>query len=357
MYHTMILEEPHQIDEIDASHMIDTLYSFPEQIEKSLEIMQQASIPKLYNIQQIIFTGMGGSAISGDIIQTYLREKLSTPIIVNRSYDLPKWANKHTLVMVQSYSGNTEETLSSFKQAYQKSCPTISISSGGKLKEYCQKRESPFIEIPSGYPPRAATAYLLFCGLLSLRNSGILQNHIDSDITETINDLKEMRKNLHKDIPLSKNCAKNIASQINETIPQIYGWGPYEHIAKRWATQLNENGKIIARYDVVPECNHNDIVGWAGNPDASKLFTCIIFRDAKLETVQLKARLDFMKHLLQEVSAGVIEVEAHEKSILAKMMYFMYLGDYLSFYVAIQRHIDPTPVTIITQLKEALSKI
>jgi len=353
----MILEEPKEIDEIDASHMTDTLYSFPEQIEEALEIIQHATIPKLYNIHHILFVGMGGSAISGDIIQAYLREKLSIPITVNRSYDLPKWANKYTLVIVQSYSGNTEETLSAFKQAHQKSCPIIAFSSGGKLKEYCLRRNTPFIEIPSGYAPRAATAYLLFCGLLSLKYSGILQTQIDSDITEAIHELKEMRKNLHKDVPSPKNLAKNIAEQIGENIPQIYGWGPYEPIAKRWATQLNENSKLIARYDTVSECNHNDIVGWAGHPSASKHFTCILFRDTKLETIQMKTRLDFMKHLLQDVSLGVIEVEAHEKSRFAKMMHLMYLGDYVSCYAAVQRHVDPTPVTIISQLKESLEKL
>jgi glucose/mannose-6-phosphate isomerase len=354
---SMILEEPTHIDEIDKDHMIDLLHCFPEHIEESRDIIQQSNIPKIYNIQQIIFTGMGGSAISGDIIQSYLREKLNIPIIVNRTYDLPKWANKHTLVIAQSYSGNTEETLSSFKLAHQKSCPLISISSGGKLKEYCQRRETPFIQIPSGYPPRAATGYLLFCGLFSLKASGILQTQIDVDINETIQDLKDMRKKIHKDVPLTENCAKQLAIQIGENIPQIYGWGPYGPIAKRWATQFNENSKLIARYDTVPECNHNDIVGWAGHPTAAQNFTCILLRDPKLETIQMKARLEFMKRLLQEISSGVIEVEAQGKSILAKMMHLMYLGDYISCYTAVQRHIDPSPVAIITQLKEALDKI
>lgn len=353
----MILEEVNQIDGIDKDHMIDRVYSFPEQIEEAIHIIEQADLPKLYNIQHIIFTGMGGSAISGDIIQAYLRERLSIPITVNRSYDLPKWANKHTLVISQSYSGNTEETLSAFKQAHQKSCQIIAISSGGKLKEYCERRNTPFIEIPSGYAPRAATGYLLICGLLSLRSIGIMQNQIDTDITETIHHLKEIRVKLFKDVTSSENCAKDIAEQIGEHITQIYGWGPYEPIAKRWGTQLNENSKLLARYDVVSESNHNDIVGWAGHPSATKHFICVLFRDAKLETVQMKTRLDFMRNLLKEVSAGVIEIDTHEKNLFAKMMYFMYLGDFVSCYAAVNRHVDPTPVAIITQLKEELEKL
>ncbi len=353
----MMAEETNQIDEIDASHMIDRVYLFPEQIEEALTIMKQADLPKMYNIQHIIFTGMGGSAISGDIIEAYLRERLSIPITVNRSYDLPKWANRHTLVIVQSYSGNTEETLSAFKQAHQKSCQIIGISSGGKLKEYCERRNTPFIQIPSGYAPRAATGYLLFCGLLSLRTIGIMQNQIDSDISEAVHLLKDVREKLSRNVPASENQAKHIAEQIGEHITQIYGWGPYEPIAKRWATQLNENGKLIARYDVVSESNHNDIVGWAGHPSASKQFICVLFRDAKLETIQMKTRLDFMRNLLHEVSAGVIEISAQEKNLFAKMMYFMYLGDLASCYAAVNRRIDPTPVAIITQLKEALEKL
>ena len=133
-----------------------------------------------YKIDDIVISGMGASAISGDIIQSLFRDKLDIPIYVSRNYDLPKWANKNTLVISQSYSGNTEETLSTFKHGYQKHCKIIGISSGGKLQEYCEKREIPHIKIPSGIQPRAATGYSLFSSINAMRIIGVIKQDIES---------------------------------------------------------------------------------------------------------------------------------------------------------------------------------
>ena len=187
------------------------------------------------------FTGMGGSAISGDILQAFFRDKLDIPIYVNRQYELPKWAHKNTLVITQSYSGNTEETLHSFKHAYQKRCKIVGISSDGKLEEFCKKRDVAFIKIPSGYQPRAATGYMLFTALLMLNEIGILKIEIDKEIKDTISVTEEFRSKNKKDIPTEKNLSKKLAKQIYNKIPQVYGWKQYTPIAKRWCTQFNEN--------------------------------------------------------------------------------------------------------------------
>ena len=270
---------------------------------------------------------------------------------------MPKWANKNTLVLSQSYSGNTEETLSTFKHAYQKHCKIIGIASGGKLEEYCQKRELPFIKIPAGIQPRAATGYTLFSSLYALAKIGILHHDIHNEIEETIHIAEEFRDSNKKEIPTEKNPSKQLAKKMLGKIPQVYGWGFYTPIVKRWCTQFNENSKLICRYDEVSECNHNDIVGWSMDPEISKQFNCIIFRDHEVETVYLTKRLDFMKKLFNDVAGGIIEIPIHGKRRLAKMMYSMYLGDYTSCYLAILRKIDPSPVEAIRELKEELAKI
>jgi glucose/mannose-6-phosphate isomerase len=352
-----MLDELKNIEKIDKSGMLNDIAKLPEQIKEAEQIVKNSNITSIYKINNIIISGMGASAITGDIIQRLLRDRIDIPIFITRQYDLPKWANKNTLIFSQSYSGNTEETLSTFKHAFQKHCKIISVSSGGKLQEYCEKRKVPFIKIPSGLQPRASTGYLLFCSLHALKKTGLLQQNINNEIQETIQITEEFTKNNKKENPEENNLSKKLAKKIVNKIPQIYAWDFYIPIAKRWCTQFNENSKIICRYDEVPECNHNDIVGWSMNPEVSKKFICILFRDHEIESIHLTKRLNFMKKLLKDVAGDTIEVTINAKKRLPKMIYAMYLGDYVSCYLAILRKIDPTPVEAIRQLKEELAKI
>ncbi len=352
-----MLDDLKQIKNIDKSDMLSDIAGFPDQIVKSKEIVENSSLESFYKIDNIIISGMGASAITGDIIQKLFRDRIDIPIFVSRQYDLPKWANKNTLVLSQSYSGNTEETLSTFKHAYQKHCKIISLSSGGKLKEYSEKRNLSHIMIPTGVQPRAATGYLLFSSLYALLKTGIFRYDMENEINETIAITKELRNNNKKEINKDKNLAKQLAEKIYNTIPQVYGWTIYTPIAKRWCTQFNENSKLICRYDEVSESNHNDIVGWSSNPEISKLFSCLLFRDHDNETVYLSKRFEFMKKLYSELTANYIEIQVLGKKRLPKMMYAMYLGDFTSCYLGILRKIDPMSIGAIIELKNELSKL
>jgi len=336
--------------------MLDGLARFPEQIKEALTIAEAVQRFNFLKIDNVVVAGMGGSAISGDIMLSLFRDKLDVPLIVNREYDLPKWVNKDTLVICISYSGNTDETLSSFKIASQKKCKILCISTGGKLQDLAEKRGIPFIKIPAGIQPRAATAYLLFPSIIFLKKIGLLKTAIETDIEETIAVTTDFVTLNKKEVPEENNLAKQLAKKIFNTIPQIYGWGVYTPIAIRWRHQLNENSKIIARSDIIPECNHNDIVGWSGNPDISKQFSCILFRDKDEETIDMTTRLNFMRDLFRNTAGKVIEVSPKGKSQLAKMIYLMCLGDFTSCYLAVLRGINPSPVNIITELKKRLAE-
>ena len=352
-----MLDDDNLISKIDKKGMLDTVASFPDQIISSKNIVDSSKLDSIFKIDNIVISGMGASAISGDIVRSLLRDRFDIPIYVSRKYDLPKWTNKNTLLISQSYSGNTEETLSTFKHAWQKKCKIISISSGGKLEELSKNRNVPFIKIPSGIQPRSATGYLLFSTIYALKSVGILQIDMDHEIQAAIEITKEVSKENKKDVNKKNNLSKQIAEKIHNTIPQVYGWEIYTPIAKRWCTQFNENSKIICRYDEVSECNHNDIVGWSADPEVSKQFSCVLFRDHELESIYITKRLDFMKKLFDDVAANVIEIPIRGKKKLAKMMYSMYLGDFISCYLAILRKIDPTPIDAILELKSELSKI
>ena len=300
---------------------------------------------------------MGASAISGDIVGCLFRDRLDVPLVVNRDYDLPKWAKKDTLTIFVSYSGNTEETLSSFKIASQKNCKILCISSGGKLQELCERRDVTHIKIPSGFQPRAATMFILFPLMVFLKRFALLKNDIQSDMDEAIEIAQDFVKSNNKSVSKESNFSKQIAEKIYGTAPQIYGWGVYAPIATRWRQQFNENSKLIAREAVVSECNHNDIVGWSANPEMSKKFSCILFRDRADESRYMSTRLNFMKTLFEDTASNVVEIHATGKSKLAKMMYMMYLGDFASCYLAILRKIDPSPVDVIMELKKRLAEL
>ena len=353
----MDIDNQQAIDHVDRSNMFSILSTFPDQIKQAMTNMQQQHLSKIYNIKTIVITGMGGSAISGDLLQSYLQTRLSLPIIINRGYQLPRWVNKHTLVFAQSYSGETEETLSAFKHAWEKKATIIGISSGGKLQTYCERRKIQHISLPSGYPPRTMIAYLFFSSLLALQKTGILQHNLDAAIDDTLQLTKETIHRFDRKIPTEDNPAKSIALTIQNSFPQIYGWDIYTSLARRWATQLNENSKMMARFAAIPESNHNDIVGWAGNQSISKQCSCILFRDKSRETPNITTHFEFMKKLCFTAAAQTIEIPIQGKRELAKMMYLLQFGDYISYYLAILRGIDPTPVMIIDQLKKELQQL
>ena len=336
--------------------MLDDLVLYPEHIQKALEIAEKAEIQAFLKIDNVIITGMGASGISGDMIHWLFRDKLEVPLYVNREYDLPKWAKKDTLTIFVSYSGDTEETLRSFKIANQKKCKILCISSGGKLQQMCEQRGVNHILIPSGFQPRVATMFILFPLLVFMKRFELLKTDISQSIEETIQVIQEFVKTNAAAVPIQDNLAKQIANQLYGTTPQIYGWEFYGPVATRWRQQFNENSKVIARADCIPECNHNDIVGWSANPEVSKNFSCILFRDRSDESHMMSIRLSFMKTLFDGAANQCIEIHAKGKSKLAKMMYMVVLGDFVSCYLAVLRKKDPTPIDVITALKKRLAE-
>ena len=351
----MILDSQ-AIASVDKSNMLEGLARFPDQVKEALLIADSVERFTFLKIDNVIVAGVGASAISGDIMMSLFRDKLDVPFFVNREYDLPKWINKDTLILCLSYSGNTDETLSAFKIAYQKKCKIICVSTGGKLKELAEKRGVPFVTIPSGIQPRAATAYLLFPSIVFLKRLGLLKTSFEADIEETVAVTRELLTVINKETPEENNPAKQLAQNINGTIPQIYGWGIYAPIARRWRHQFNENSKVIARSDILPDCNHNDIVGWTANPEDSKQCSCILFRDRAEETIDMATRLNFMKALFQNTAGHVVEVTPKGRSQLAKTVALMCLGDFTSCYLAVLRGVDPTPIDIIVELKKRLAE-
>jgi glucose/mannose-6-phosphate isomerase len=350
-----ILDRQEIIPSIDKSGMLSLIDSLPEMMEKGWAAASAADITAPEEIEKIVLSGMGGSAISGDVAAGALKDRLKIPFIVNRSYACPKFVDDRTLFIAVSYSGNTEETLASFKEALQKKANIICITSGGELKKLAASNKLPVIEVPSGLPPRAAFGYLLPCVLGALNKAGLAQN-IGTELKAAIKLLTQLKREYGFAVRTRENPAKQLAIKLNGKVPVICASIDTTYAAAlRWKTQLNENGKATVLFTVFPELNHNDMVNFAALAQGGSGFSFVVLRDdGDLE--RMKRRIETTKSLISHRVGGFVEVWSKGESMLERLLSLILFGDYLSVYLALLNNIDPTPVEIIEKLKKELQR-
>jgi len=348
-----ILEDSEKICAIDKSGMIDFCINAVSHYRNAAELAQKIQVnnPKP---DCIIVVGMGGSAIVGDLIKDWARDKLKIPLEVNRDYHLPAYANKNTLVLVSSYSGDTEETLSAFLDAIKQDCMIFCVTSGGAILDATKKHKVPHLQVPPGMPPRAALPYMLVPLLIYLQKAG-LTNEVEEELGEAFVLIEKVSKENGFNIPLVESFAKNTAYHIGDSVPCVYGFGIYRGVAQRFKQQFNENSKTVAKWEYFPELNHNEIVGWEGRGEQSRWFSVIFIRDTA-EPLEIETRIETTKNILERSGLITFDLEVQGECTLAKMLSTVLIGDFLSIYLAILRGADPTPVLTINYLKETLKE-
>lgn len=339
---------------IDSTGMLAALEGLPVQCtEACRDLARHVELPEIEAISNIVVTGLGGSAIGGDLLRVYAADKVTVPIVVNRDYGLPKFVGPDTLVFAVSYSGNTEETLSAYEEARARGASIIAITTGGKLGEMAQRDGVPVIRVPSGIAPRAATGFLFIPTLRILQGLGLLPDVLD-EITEMIDFIRDMRKKLGPEAPEEENPAKQIARKLHNKIPVIWGSaGTTEVVAQRWKGQINENAKAPAYWNVLPELNHNEIVGFQFPLEILKKVHVIILRDER-DHPRVHKRIEITKDVIKDAVDGYTEVWASGNGVLSRLYSLIYTGDYTSVYLAALYGIDPGPVKVIDYLKREL---
>lgn len=348
-----ILDDPKRIRAVDKSDML----SFSVNMAKHyLDSSKKAESIKITYPEpdNIIIAGMGGSAIGGDLLKDWAKDKTKVPIEVNREYHLPAYANKKSLVVITSYSGGTEESLSAFLDALKKKCMIFCVSSGGELVEFAKKLNVPYLQVAGGMPPRAASPHLFMPLLYVLEKTGLVPS-IKQEFSEALSVLKQVCSENSTDKPSKENAAKTLAININGTVPVVYGFGFYRSVAQRFKQQFNENCKVPAKWEYFPELNHNEIVGWEKPGDLSHCFSAIFIRD-KDEPVEIHSRIETTKRIMHPVGVKMFEVQSQGESTLAKMLSTISVGDFASIYLSVLRGVDPTPVETITHLKTSLNE-
>ncbi len=332
--------------------MLGTAGALPDQLRHAMAIAQGVTFPTL-EVRHIVVAGMGGSGISGQLLRDWAREHVDVPVDVVNDYLLPAYCGVRSLVMVESYSGNTEETLSCYEEARMRGCPTVAVASGGELARRAREHGTPLVEVPGDLPvPRAALAYLLVPLLVGVEQMGLA--YATDELREAQAVLSAVQREVGEGNPTQDNVAKQLAHKLFSTIPVVYGQGVLRAVARRWRTQLNENAKLLARDDVFPECNHNDTPAWGGSGNQD-LFSVVLLRDS-MEPVEIADRVELTREMALSRARVVAEVRARGEGRLARMLSAMYVGDYVSLYIAFLRGLDPAPIAMIEDLKRSMAE-
>ena len=342
--------------QVDPKEMWSLIAAFPEYIEAAAQAVENLSLPTAVGkpaASAVVITGLGGSAIGGDLVQAAAGDTIELPLIVNRDYDLPSFVNSSTLVIACSYSGNTEETLSVYSQAKEVGANIVCITSGGRLAELAEHDSIPAVSLPGGLPPRAALGYSLTTLLGVLRAKGIIPN-MNDDIKETVALLRMLLKKYRPETPTADNPAKRLAVDLYKKIVAVYGSSAItESVAYRWRSQIAENAKNLSFHHALPEMNHNELVGWLQPEAVLKDVGVVFLRDSE-DHPQVQKRFDLTREVI-ECRAGVVrEIQSEGKSRLARILSVVYLGDFTSLYMAYMNRLDPTPVAVIDTFKSRL---
>jgi len=351
-----ILDDVESIRKADPSNMYNRIFDLPEQMADALTLAQRWQIDPddFSGIKNIVVIGMGGSAIGGDLTRTYLSSKLLVPFEICRHYVLPEYVDDETLVIASSYSGNTEETMSAVEDALSRKAMMVAISTGGLLGEICELNQIPLATLPEGLQPRAAIGYSFIPLVMFLEKIGLAKD-VAKELETVVDSLQKFRDGYIEDQPVEQNPAKKLAQKAHGRIPIVYS-GPtlMDAVAVRFKGQLCENGKNLAFANHFAEFNHNELVGWSKTiePFKDKLLV-IMLRDAG-DHPQIRKRMNIVKEHIQSLDVELVEVHSKGAVRLERMFSLIQIGDFTSYYLAVLNEVDPTPVEVIQDLKNAL---
>lgn len=321
---------------------------FPAQLEEALAQASTIQIRKHHApIRSVFISGLGGSGIGGNFVQELVRDACKAPITVGKGYHAPHWIGKNTLVICSSYSGSTEETLGTFAQLLPKGAKIVCVTSGGKLLELAKQHGLDYVQLTGGWSsPRACLGYSVVAQLAVLRGAKLITGKI-------FKQLEAARKLLLREQPDLQKRAQKLAGFLAGKTPVLYTADHAEAVAVRWRQQINENAKLLCWHHVVPEMNHNELVGWRDQrPDLA-----VVWLRYRGDYARTAVRIDIVKDVVEHYAGASIELYAKGRSAAEQALYFVHLGDWLSFYLAQQRQVDPVEIRVIDFLKGELAKV
>jgi len=348
------LDDAGTLTTTDPQDFLGVVESFPQQLTEALEIGRSVAELPSGQFTSLAVLGMGGSGISGNVLELALAEG-PTVVRTFKGYSISPWVGKETLVFAVSYSGDTEETLETYRQAKARGAAVVAVTTGGALAHLAEENRDTLIRIPSGLQPRAALGYLSVPLIVVAEKLGLTSGAVES-LEKTAALMKSRSDEWSRDVPAESNPAKTLASELEGKIPVVYGSeGIADVAAYRWKCQLNECAKVPAYSHVFPELNHNEVVGWnrlAGITTQS--VALVVLRHSK-EHPRITKRIEVTLPLIQGNLGMVRQVEAKGSSDLEMFFDLVYFGDFTATYLALAQGVDPAPVDVIQDLKRRLA--
>lgn len=343
----------HTFEQIDSEGMYEAVRSFSDHLKLGRTRALEANIGRWpgEGVTGVVVAGMGGSAIGGDVLAALAADHASIPVVVSRSYSLPSWVGPDTAVVASSYSGNTEESLAAFQDAIARGARVVTISTGGQLADLAHANNIPLVDLPSGIQPRAALPHSL-AALLTITESLQLTAVHTEDWNESIA-ITAKQSQIMSDLSNPDNPALKLASLLHGRFPVIYSSEQLAVANTRWRNQFHENSKSFAVGNLLPEMNHNEIMGWARFQSELKQLAVIALRDQE-DHERTQRRLDVTRLLLTPHAHSWTEINSEGSSRLARLLSIMYISDWVSLYLAILNETDPSPVGLISRLKAAI---
>ncbi len=352
----MDLNDHSRFSELDPNGMLDRISELPQQCQAAWMLTQGLELPPAYEaVRHVVILGIGGSAIGGALLQGLVAGECDVPFTVVRDYTLPAFVHgPDYLVIGCSYSGNTEETLSSFGEALERGTHPVMVTTGGKLAAMAQEKGIPLVLFDYRAQPRAALGYSFTLPLGLCCRLGLLRD-CSADLAEAAQVMEEWQAEIGPEVPTARNAAKHLAGQIAGRLPVIYGAGFLVTVANRWKTQFNENSKHWAFFEPLPELNHNAVVGF-GIPQTVRDQTIVLMLRSSLDHPRVQVRWQVTRELLLREGVAAETLPGRGESYLAQMLSLIHFGDYVSFYLAMLNGVDPTPVESIAFLKQRLAE-
>ena len=349
-----ILDDRAAAEKIDRENMLGVLEETPEAYEQAYDTaLASETLPQILPAPPpyLALVGMGGSAIAADILKEWLSEA-ETSIEVIRGPKLPGSIRADTCVLVASYSGRTTEALKALREAQRRNAQISCIASGGELLRICREDRIPHIQVRAGLQPREALPHLLCASLVTLERWAVCDHRtIQAELKTAKGQLEQLRERIGFERPRARNPAKQLAVRLDGTIPFIYTPQYLAAAGRRFKNQLNENAKVLAKFEVLPEMLHNEVQGWHMLKEGLADSVSFVFLRG-CEDKEEAAQLGRLKGLIrQRGGKGIHEISLRSPTLPSAVLTMIYYCDYVSLYLAMVRGIDPTPVRTIQSLK------
>jgi glucose/mannose-6-phosphate isomerase len=346
-----ILDDKNAILALDPSGSFGDELAFSENLKKAIKNVKAFNLPeklkvgrhiiRYADVDKVVFAGMGGSAIAGDIVKDWAEGEVKVPMETVRSYHLPAYVDSDTLVFLVSYSGDTEETLSCMADAAKKGCKMICISSNGALQRAAKNLGLPLITFPKMAAARVSFPYLFAPLPYFLAKLRVLSlDKVEKEMSEATDMISKLTREYAIEAPYGENFAKKAAFQIFGTVPIIYSYSQYRSVGLRFKTQVNENCKLPAKCDSFPELDHNEIMSWEASKQIIKHYTLTLLRGPE-EPREVKTRIEVLKEKFFTKAKSMIEINAQGQTVLARIFSLLFTADMISLYLAVLHRRDP----------------